>query len=248
MIIRRVVGDSMRPALLPGNIVVARPKSAVLPGQVVIARQGEREVIKRVASLHADGTVSLEGDNPTMSTDSRHLGVVKKSDILGVVIMKLKFAKATPAPQPTNRALLWVPYLLAALTTVMLLGQLLSFERFVPVIGSYFLPGSDFVTRLAAASIVLSELFALPFWLRMNLSPLARVASMVSGFVFVAIWTFLGVWALVNNLTLANCGCFGAFLPQPFGWWVLLENTVLLGLIAWAAYILNARQVLAARR
>lgn len=244
MLLRRVVGTSMSPGLCPGDVVVARRKRSPKVNQVVIARLGGRDVIKRIDHLTGSGEAFLVGDNPAASTDSRQLGVVPSSAILGVVTMKIQPATAIPAPRPIRPGLVWVPYALAALTCVMLLTQLLSFEKFVPVIGTYFLPGGDMTAKLTSAAIVLSELFALPFWLQMRLSPLARLCSLLSGFVFAAIWLKLAVWALAQGLTLDNIGYFGAFLPWPSGWWMLLVGTLLMGMAVWSASILNARQVI----
>ena len=66
-----VRGRSMTPTLRPGDrllVVRARPR----PGDVVLApdpRYTKRELVKRVASLEADG-VALRGDNAAASTDA----------------------------------------------------------------------------------------------------------------------------------------------------------------------------------
>lgn len=247
MLVRRVIGRSMAPALIEGDVIIARRLQRVREGDVVVARMAGREVIKRVH--RSDGNrFHLRGDNATESTDSRTLGPVDVSDILGVSIMKLRFATETPAPAPTRKGLLWVPYGLALLTSAMLLGQLLSFEEFIRVLGDYFVPGGLTSAKVLAVVIVVAELFALPFWLRMRLSQAMRVVSLFSGFIFMIVWTLLGIWAFANGLQLENCGCFGAFLPQPFSGWVLLQDAIVLGAIVLSAYVLNARRVLAPKR
>jgi len=50
-----------------------------------------------------------------------------------------------------------------------------------------------------------------------------------------ALWLNAGytVWmtvSLLRGLELANCGCFGAFFPQPLTWLSPLEDLVLVGL------------------
>lgn len=247
MLVRRIVGDSMRPGLRPGNIIIARRKQHIRIGDVVVARMGGREVIKRVCELGPKGFVLL-GDNHPASTDSRTLGPVAQSDILGVRVMKLRFAEATAPPPPLRKDLLWVPYGLAALTTFMLLAQLLTFDKFVVILEAYFLPGGDVMARVVAALLVMGELFALPFWLRMNLSPLASAASLVSGVVFMTLWLLITLWALVISLTVDTSGRFGALVTMPFGWWVPLENLFFVGAIVLAAYVLNAPKVLRGRR
>lgn len=71
--------------------MVAEPlhDAAVLrPGDVVVARQPDRphlEIIKRIRSIDAAGTIFLVGDNPMASTDSRDFGAVSREQILARV-------------------------------------------------------------------------------------------------------------------------------------------------------------------
>ena len=83
---RRVVGDSMKPTLHNGQIVVAHHVRSFKPGQVVVAHVGIREVIKRISSVENNGRVYLEGDNKAQSTDSRQYGSVVDTKIAGVVV------------------------------------------------------------------------------------------------------------------------------------------------------------------
>ena len=79
-----VRGGSMAPALLPGDRLLVESRSyqsrAPRPGEVVLAadpRHGDRELIKRVASIDEAGAAAdLRGDAPAESTDSRDFGAV----------------------------------------------------------------------------------------------------------------------------------------------------------------------------
>jgi len=82
--VRRVVGDSMLPTLKPGQIVFCHEIRQFRKGQVVVAFVGDREVIKRIASIE-NGRISLRGDNEGKSTDSRHYGSVTDTKIEGTV-------------------------------------------------------------------------------------------------------------------------------------------------------------------
>src|SRR5687767_14622256 len=86
LLIRRVIGDSMRPVLQPGSIVVAvglrRP---IRSGDVVIVCHGGLEKVKRVLEVH-DQHVYLTGDNAAASTDSRTFGWLHVSAIAGRVV------------------------------------------------------------------------------------------------------------------------------------------------------------------
>ncbi len=88
MLVRRIVGDSMLPALQPADIILAR-RSAVKAGDIVIATVQGREVIKRVTHVNLQG-VFLAGDNPTKSTDSRSYGLVKTNCIKATMILRFR--------------------------------------------------------------------------------------------------------------------------------------------------------------
>jgi nickel-type superoxide dismutase maturation protease len=81
----------MAPRLRPGALVVAEPLdgAAVLrPGDVVVARRPDRphlEIIKRIRSIDAAGSIFLVGDNPRESTDSRDFGPVSREQVLARV-------------------------------------------------------------------------------------------------------------------------------------------------------------------
>jgi nickel-type superoxide dismutase maturation protease len=88
-----VHGDSMRPALEPGDrLLVVRPGflRGLRSGDLVAVadpRQPERTMVKRVAMVgHAD--VTVRGDNPAASTDSRTFGPVPRELILGRAVYR----------------------------------------------------------------------------------------------------------------------------------------------------------------
>jgi len=92
--LRRVVvhGQSMRPALEAGDrLLVAgflRPRSGDVVA-VVDPRDRTRVMVKRVASVDPDdGRVTVVGDNPAASTDSRTFGPVDAGLVLGRVIYR----------------------------------------------------------------------------------------------------------------------------------------------------------------
>ena len=92
----RVAGDSMSPALRPGDQVLvdlgayrrARPQA----GDVVLARHPYRRdvrLVKRVVEVADDGRCELGGDNPVASTDSRGFGPLPVELLLGRVVLRL---------------------------------------------------------------------------------------------------------------------------------------------------------------
>jgi nickel-type superoxide dismutase maturation protease len=90
--VRRVEvgGDSMLPALRPGDrLLVLRP-GPVRVGDVVALpdpRVPARTMVKRVADRGPQG-ITVLGDNPAASTDSRQLGPVPPGAIVGRAVYR----------------------------------------------------------------------------------------------------------------------------------------------------------------
>lgn len=93
----RVTGDSMRPTLAPGDVVLIDPR-AYRQGRVpawddiVVAghpHQPDLPIIKRVGIVEEDGQCLLLSDNPAAGTDSRHFGTVPARDLRGRVTSKI---------------------------------------------------------------------------------------------------------------------------------------------------------------
>ena len=92
--LRRVAvhGDSMRPALEPGDrlLVLRSPRWRPRPGDVVAVvdpRDRERVMVKRVAAVDETG-VTVLGDHTDASTDSRAFGAVDAELVLGRAIYR----------------------------------------------------------------------------------------------------------------------------------------------------------------
>jgi nickel-type superoxide dismutase maturation protease len=93
-----VAGASMEPSLTEGDrLLVLRLPTPLLrlrPGALVIARSPAApglEVVKRIAAIDRGPrrtTYVLLGDNPPLSTDSRHFGPVPETAITGRVIYR----------------------------------------------------------------------------------------------------------------------------------------------------------------
>ena len=84
----------MQPSLEPGDRVLVRRlggKTEPRPGSVVVTWHPQRpklRLIKRLSRLDSTG-LWLLGDNPGESTDSRQLGAVPTSLLIGEVVGRL---------------------------------------------------------------------------------------------------------------------------------------------------------------
>jgi len=85
-----VAGRSMEPALKDGDWVLVDPDAfrarRPIAGDLVLApdpREPERVLIKRVAAVSRDGRLSIMGDAPLASTDSREFGTIDAADVRG---------------------------------------------------------------------------------------------------------------------------------------------------------------------
>lgn len=148
----------------------------------------------------------------------------------------MAFTQSILAPQPRTKNSATVALLLAGILVIMAVGQLFSFEKFIPLIESYWLPGGHGTAVVVASLLVTAEVFALPFLLRMRLSTLMRIVSMVAGWLVVAGWLKLAIWANVAANALSNIGFFGVHVMLPVGWWAVLFTLALGVLFVWAAW------------
>jgi hypothetical protein len=99
-------------------------------------------------------------------------------------------------------------YGLAAVITVMVAAQLMTYDRFVPILENYQF-GTTAATKSYAAMLVISAVIALPFLLRMSLSLLMRVMSVGFLLIYSALWLFLGLWDSFSQPPTIGSGLLG---------------------------------------
>lgn len=221
----------MLPVLRDGDVVVAW-QARLKPGQVVVARRGGREIIKRIERLEQDH-VYVAGDNRDESQDSRHYGKINRSAILGVVMIVLP--KAVNPPKLVKSYGVWLGRLTALLLIAASLIHLYRIDTFIPLLDEV-LPGGSGFASIAALIIILSEIFAIPFALRMKLSPLGHFVSGTL-LVLAPFW-----WVLVSIWTLGiadNTGQLGQFFTVPSTTALLLMNVGLVLFAYWTLYTLG---------
>jgi nickel-type superoxide dismutase maturation protease len=216
--IRRVVGRSMMPTLSPGDTVLTRKRHPKLD-DIVIARHDGREVIKRVTRIEAD-RYYLIGDNSEDSTDSRHYGFINKSDILGTIMIVLP--KSVSPPKLVLPYGLWLGRVAAISFALMALVHLFRIDTFIPIIDT-IVPGGNGMAIFISLVMILSEIFAIPFALRMKLSPLAHLMSGALVVFAPLWWLLLTIWALGTDL---STGQLGEFVSVPANTWAITVNIV----------------------
>jgi hypothetical protein len=146
------------------------------------------------------------------------------------------FVKVTPAKKPRTPESQKVAYAYAFILIVLALSQLVNFNDFLTLLESFGLPGGVPVAHLLGGVIVVSEVFALPFLLEMQLSPLMRVVSMVLGWAVPIIWLKLALWLDLTVNAFSNVGFLGTTVRLTLGWWAVFFSIALGILAAWASW------------
>lgn len=140
--------------------------------------------------------------------------------------MKDIFPKAVKPPKLVKPYAPTLGYIASALLAVMAIIHLFRIDTLVPIIDNA-IPGGTGAASTFVVVIVLAEIFALPFLLRMKLSPLAHI---VSGFLAVLaplMWTLLAIWVYDSTV---SAGQLGEFIHLPGTWLLIVVN------IAWLSY------------
>ncbi|HZJ34602.1 MAG TPA: hypothetical protein VFD55_01130 [Candidatus Angelobacter sp.] len=146
------------------------------------------------------------------------------------------FVKATSAKEPRTREARNIAYMYAAILIVFVLTQLFNFDEFLALLESFWLPGGVPVAYLLGSIIVVSEVLALPFLLRMKVSPLMRIVSMILGWLVSLIWLKLALWLTLTVNAVSNMGFLGTTIRLTPGWWTVLFSVALGILAAWASW------------
>lgn len=144
----------------------------------------------------------------------------------------MKKIVATPAPNSRTTAGRNAAWVYAGALTLLAVTQLFAFEKFIPLMDSYWLPGGHGTGTLAACLLVVLEVLAVPFLLRMPLSPLMRYVSKWCGLVVPLVWAILATYALLKNYSLTNGGMLGAEVKLPLAG----QLVVSIGLFVLAIY------------
>ena len=126
--------------------------------------------------------------------------------------------------------------LYAVILMVMAVAQLFTFDEFLKLMTSFGFPGGIQYAHFITAFLVVAEVFALPFLLRMPLSPAFRWLSMILGWFVALIWAMLTIWVVTQASTINNVGFLGTAVHLVPGWWAVFMSVAFGVLAAWASW------------
>lgn len=141
--------------------------------------------------------------------------------------------KATEPPKLKKPYAVKVLWALAIIMIVFAIVHLIRIDKLIPTISEIL--GSTGASWFVVL-VVISEVFALPYLLRLRVSPLMRIVS--GGLVVLVplIWTCLTIWALGNS---HSTGQFSSYVPTPATWWLVALNVVWLAVSYWSLWLSN---------
>lgn len=136
-----------------------------------------------------------------------------------------------------SRSMRIMSLLYAAILTIMVTAQLFRFHEFIPLIESFWLPGHQSASMIIASLIVSLELLALPFLVRMPLSLLMQLLSMLCGLVIAFVWLIISIYLASTINAVTNAGFFGVGLIDfPTGWPSVIFSAFLCVLALWSMW------------
>ena len=124
----------------------------------------------------------------------------------------------------------------AGVLAIMATAQLYSFDQFLELVETFGFPGGVSGAYFLGAFLVTCEVLALPFLLRMPLSPAFRWVSMVLGWVAAAIWIKVTIWLVLQPALTTNVGFLGTAVDILPSWWAVCMSLALAVLATWSAW------------
>lgn len=116
------------------------------------------------------------------------------------------------------------------------LTQLVSFENLVVLFEKNSLLFISSNAAIAAALIVICEVFALPFLLKMKISRLMWWVSMSAGLISLLGWLLFCCYFSFFDHDMTNLGIFGAQIITPSGFWSVSFLVALLCFFAFVVF------------
>lgn len=146
------------------------------------------------------------------------------------------FVTATAPPILKTERVKHISLLYAVLLVVMAVAQLYTFDTFIELVANFNLPLGEAFAFAIAPLLVVFEVFALPFLLRMKLSPAFRVVSMVCGWLVALMWLFISLWLVTTYQPVETVGFLGTVGTLAPGWWAVLISASFGVLAFWTSW------------
>lgn len=146
------------------------------------------------------------------------------------------FPKPVAALKPKTEATKQIATLYAVLLVIISVAQLFTFEAFLDLVPTFNLPLGGALPYLIAPLIVAAEVFAIPFLLRMYVSPAFRWFSMFLGWLVAALWLFISVWVVGTAQPVETVGFLGTVGNLTPGWWAVCISIAFGILAAWSSW------------
>ena len=118
----------------------------------------------------------------------------------------------------------------------MVVAQLFTLEEFMEYVTQLQLPFTQTMEYLFVPLLIITEIFAIPFLLRMRLSPAMRAVSMALGLIAAIAWIFFNAWIVVQGVPVDSVGFLGTVIAIMPGWWAVFVSVALLLLAMWSSW------------
>ena len=128
--------------------------------------------------------------------------------------------KPTPPPAIEHKKMAIIAYAFAVAVIGVSVWQLVMFDDFAPALGSYIGTGVTSEVTLLATVLIGMQVFAVPFLVRLWLSPLARLASAGLAFLTPLAWTTVALAGKGLNRSYFGLAVL-VFLWGGVSFWVL---------------------------
>jgi len=135
-----------------------------------------------------------------------------------------------------NSTLIVLRYFIASVLFLTALGKLLDIPGFVEVLDTYqAIPGWGLY--IVAIGIALLEL-RICEWLMQNETLILGAASSLMFHSIYTLWTLI---ALIRDISIPNCGCFGVYFARPLTGWTVVEDLIMVA-ASWTLLFLANRK------
>ena len=149
--------------------------------------------------------------------------------------MKDIFPKAVHPPKLVKPYGVQLGFVAASVSALFAIVHMFRIDTLVPLLDEVVPGGSGWASTLAVM-IVLAEVFALPFALRMKLSPLAHILSGYLLMLAPLLWLLISIWAAGTG---SSTGQLGEFVHLPSSTGLVLFNAAWLGFAFYTLYALG---------